>query len=321
MSTLIFGARWTSRSWLRLTTSIIEMSTKETSGDDIACGVPVYSRTEALGQFLKSVPEYVATVYIAENGPQPSREERAALYDDRSWPFALEVLDLDVDVGIGRCREAICEALSKPYLWMGDCDMMFVDVGDLRRLRGVLESNPDLGGVSGWLLEGGSVRSGARQLVEHGGRLIKAVEEPPEIKGDETPFARFDFIPQAGLFRADVYDTYSYDPDIQNTEHVDFFYSHAQRGEWKFASTPAVLVQHNRWIDEEYRRSRRGSDHVDAALLEEKHGISNIAPGSDTDWAGYRDRSVKERLFEAFRASTPPRVWMPTRRLLRRVVG
>jgi len=296
------------------------MSTKETSGDDIACGVPVFSRTDALKQFLKSVPEYVTTVYIAENGPAASREERAGGYGGRDWPFALEVLDLDVDVGIGRCRAAICRALSEPYLWMGDCDMTFVDVGDLRRLRGVLERNPGLGGVSGWLLEGGAVRSGARQLVEHDGRLIKAVEEPPEIEGDDTPFARFDFIPQAGLFRAGVYETYSYDPDIQNTEHVDFFYGHAERGEWEFASTPAVMIQHDRWIDEQYRQSRRGGDHVDAALLEEKHGIDNIAPGTNLDWAGYRDRSVKERLFEAFRAATPPRVWMPTRRLLRRVV-
>jgi len=287
----------------------------------IACGVPVYTRTEALKQFLESVPEYVAAVYVAENGPQPSREERAGLYDGHDWPFALEVLDLDVDVGIGRCRAAICEALAEPYLWMGDCDMVFVDAGDLRRLRGVLERNPGLGGVSGWLIEGGTVRSGARQLVEHDGRLIKAVEEPPEIEGEETPFARFDFVPQAGLFRGETYDTYSYDPSIRNTEHVDFFYGHAQRGEWAFGSTPAVMIQHNRWIDGEYRANRRGSDHVDVRLLEEKHGIENIAPGTNLDWAGYRNRSAKERLFEVFRASTPPRVWMPTRRILQRVVG
>lgn len=295
------------------------MSTKATSGDDIACGVPVYTRSEALTQFFKSVPPYVEAVYVAENGPAESREERAGLYS-REWPFDVRVLELNHDVGIGRCREAICEALTEPFLWMGDCDMRFVAPGDLRRLRGVLKRNPDLGGVSGWLLEGGSVRAGARQLVEHGGRLIKAVEEPPEIEGGVTPFARFDFIPQAGLFRADVYDTYGYDRQIRNSEHVDFFYGHAQRGEWEFASTPAVLIRHNRWINEEYRQSRRGGDHVDEALLAEKHGIKATAPGSNTDWAGYRDRSVKERFFEAFRAASPPSVWMPTRRFLRRVV-
>ena len=288
--------------------------------EDIACGVPVYSRTEALEQFLESVPPYVATVYVAENGPAASRDERAGLYG-REWPFDMQVVELDHDVGIGQCREAICAALAEPYLWMGDCDMAFVDPSDLRRLRGVLERNPDLGGVSGWLLEGGTVRSGARQLVEHGSRLIKAVNEPPDIKGDATPFARFDFIPQAGLFRAKIYDTYSYDSAIRNSEHVDFFYGHAERGEWAFASTPAVLVRHDRWIDAEYRESDRGGDHVDEAVLEAKHGITGIAPGSNTDWAGYRDRSVKEWLFESFRVVTPPRVWMPTRRILRRVVG
>jgi hypothetical protein len=297
------------------------MSTKETSGDGIACGVPVYSRTEALTQFLGSVPPYVETVYIAENGPQPSRAERAALYDGRDWPFALEVLDLDVDVGIGRCREAICEALTEPYLWMGDCDMVFVDAGDLRRLRGVLERNPDLGGVSGWLIEEATVRAGARQLVEHDGRLIKAVREPPDLEGEGTPFATFDFIPQAGLFRSEIYQTYSYDKAVRSTEHADFFYGHAQAGKWDFASTPAVLIEHNRRIDPDYRESRRGSDHVDETLLERKWDISGIEPGSNTDWAGYRDRTPAEKAFEAFRDVTPPTVWIPTRRILRRVVG
>lgn len=290
-----------------------------TDGAAIACGVPVYSRTDALQQFLRSVPPNVQTVYVAENGPAESREERAGLYA-REWPFTLEVLNLNHDVGIGACRAAICEALSEPYLWMGDCDMQFTEPDDLERLRGVLERNPDLGGISGWLIEGSAVRSGARQLVEHDDRIIKDVSKPPELDGEMTPFARFDFIPQAGLFRRDVYDTYSYDPDIYNSEHVDFFYSHAQRGEWEFASTPAVLIKHNRWINEEYRKSRLGRDHVDEQLLQQKHGIEDIAPGSNVDWAGYRDRSAAERVFEAFRDVTPPRIWMPTRRLLRRVM-
>jgi hypothetical protein len=290
------------------------------SNDTIACGVPVLSRSIALQRFLKSVPEYVATVYVAENGPAASRDERSSLYG-REWPFDLQVLDLDHDVGIGRCRAAICAALSEPYLWMGDCDMVITDDGALRRLRRVLECNPGLGGVSGWLIEGGTVRSGASQLVEHRGRLIKTVAEPPDIEGEETPFARFDFVPHAGVFRADVYDTYSYDSSIRTSEHVDFFYEQAQRSEWEFASTPAVMFQHNRWIDDEYRESDRGIDRVDEALLAEKHGIKNIAPGTNVDWAGYRNLSVDERLFGAFRACTPPRIWMPTRRLLQRVVG
>jgi hypothetical protein len=295
------------------------MSTK--SNGDIACGVPVFSRSEALQQFLGSVPDYTSRVYIAENGPAESRQERSDLYDDHDWPFDLEVLRLDVDVGIGACRAAICDAVTEPYLWVGDCDMRFLRQGHLRRLRRVLEQHPDLGGISGWLLEDGGVRSGARQLVEHDGRLIKAVKEPPALEGDETPFARFDFIPQAGLFRTDIYEDYSYDPGMQNTEHADFFYGHAEAGKWDFASTPSILIEHNRQIDPDYRESRRGSDHVDEALLERKWNISGIEPGSNIDWAGYRDRTPAEKAFEAFRDLAPPTVWMPTRRILRRVVG
>jgi hypothetical protein len=284
--------------------------------DAIAVGVPVFSRTAALRQFLESVPEYVTTAYVADNGHTEDREDLYA----RAWPFDLEVLDLGFDVGIGACRHAIAEAATESYLFVGDCDMRFTDPADLRRLREELAAHPDLGGLSGWLIEGGTVRAGARNLVERRGRLFKSVAEPPELEGERLPFARFDFIPQAGLFKTEVFDDYCYDPDIYNSEHVDFFYGHHDAGAWEFGSTPAVLVEHNRWIDPDYRESRRGNNHVDEALLAEKWGFETIEPGTNVDWAGYRDRSVLERAFDVFREVSPPSVWIPIKRVSKRVI-
>jgi len=280
---------------------------------EIACGVPIYARTKALRQFLESVPAYVETVYVADNGPEQDR----ALYTE-SWPFALDVLHLEHDVGIGACRAAIADACDEPYLWVGDCDMAFVDDRDLRTLRSVLESHPDLGGVSGWLLEDRAIRAGARDLETTGATAIKEATDA-EMEHDPVPFARFDFIPQAGLFRTGIYEDYSYDPKVRSTEHFDFFYAHRQLGAWDFASTPAVLIRHDRNIDEQYRESQRGRGHVDRDTLAEKWGIEHVEPGAKSDWAKVHDHGVKSDAFNVVKQTTSPRVWLPIKRGLERV--
>jgi len=282
------------------------------SGRSIAVGVPVYTRGRALEQFLESVPACVSTAYVAENGPEDDRDRDAYA---RDWPFSLEVLHLNHDVGIGACRAAITEALAEPYLWVGDCDMAFTADRDLRTLRSILERNPELGGVAGWLLEGDTVRSGARDIVVESGTIIKNGSDPC-INREGVPFARYEFIPQAALFRAEVFDTHDYEPRARTSEHVDFFYGHKQAGEWSFASTPAVLVEHNRDINEEYREEVRDGYNLEVDVLEDKYGLTGTAPGKPSDWAKLRDRSIGEQCFDVFRATTPPKVWLPIKRVL-----
>jgi len=274
----------------------------------IACGVPIYSRETALRQFLESVPEYVATVYVADNGPEQDR----ALYTE-SWPFGLDVLHLEHDVGIGACRAAIADAGTEPYLWVGDCDMAFVDEADLRTLRAILEAHTDLGGVSGWLLEDRAIRAGARDLETVGNSAIKEASEV-ELEYDPVPFARFDFIPQAGLFRTAIYDDYSYDPEHGGTEHFDFFYAHSQLGTWQFASTPVVMIRHDRGIDQDYRESHRGSNRADREMLAEKWGIERVEEGERADWATVREYGIKSDAFDLVKQTTPARVWVPLKR-------
>lgn len=275
--------------------------------------MPIYARETALRQFLESVPEYVATVYVADNGPEQDR----AVYAE-PWPFDLEVLHLEHDVGIGACRAAIAVACTEPYLWVGDCDMAFVDETDLRTLRDVLESHPDLGGVSGWLLEDRAIRAGARDLETVGDSAIKEANGA-EMEHDPVPFARFDFIPQAGLFRTAIYEDYSYDPEVRSTEHFDFFYAHRQLGEWEFASTPAVVIRHDRNIDTEYRESQRGGGHVDRDVLAAKWGIEHVEPGARADWAAVHGHGLKSDAFNLVKQTAPARVWLPLKRGLERV--
>jgi hypothetical protein len=57
--------------------------------DEIAIGVPIYTRERALELFLDSVPATVATAYVADNGPADDRDRDAYA---REWPFDLQVL-------------------------------------------------------------------------------------------------------------------------------------------------------------------------------------------------------------------------------------
>jgi hypothetical protein len=276
---------------------------------EIAVAVPVLSRSEALENFIDSVPPGVSRVIVADNGPPG---EHTHVYS-RDWHVDIDVLDLEFDIGIGACRAALVEAATEPYLWMGDCDMAFVDGRrDLARLREILDSDAQLGGVSGWLVEGDTVRSGARDLEIVGSTLVKTGAEPA-TETDPYPHARFEFVPQAGLFRREIFDTYGYDDDLRSHEHMDFFLGQREAGAWQFASTPVVQVLHNKWIDQDYRETR-GQHDVDRDHLADKWDIRRTVPGAASDWAQLRERSTAERAFDVFRSATPARVWLPVRR-------
>ncbi len=285
---------------------------------DIAIGVPIYTRTHALTRLLESIPGYVDTVYVADNGPPDQRDRDPYT---RDWPFTLTVLELEHDAGIGACRHAITQACREPYLWVGDSDMEFARPNDLCTLRRVLDTHPDLGGVSGWLLEDRAVRAGARNLHKHNDIAIKEADDtrPRDGGTDCVPFIRFDFIPQAGLFRTEIYDDYTYDPDMESSEHFDFFWAHKQLDEWDFASTPHVTIIHNRTINESYRETERGNSHVDLDILEEKWGVHDIQPGGRPDWAAVSTQSLAADVFDLVKQTTPPRVWIPLKNAAQRV--
>jgi hypothetical protein len=291
------------------------MTPQQVNIEEIAVGTPMFCREQGLTELLASLPASVANVYVADNGDVDDHTE---VYE-RVWPFDLRVLDVEYDAGIGACRAAIADAVTEPYLFMCDNDMALTRRDDLRVLREILRRHDDLGGVAGWLREGDVLRSGARNLTRAGGTIIKDARGDVAIQEFPYPHARFEFIPQCVLFRTEIFETYSYDPQAGSSEHVDFFLGHKRAGEWAFASTPSVVVNHNRWIDEDYRTSTRGGDHVEMRYVEHKWGVENIVPGTRADWAEIDGRSVGQQAFDVFRRATPPRLWLPVRNGLKRV--
>jgi len=294
-------------------------NTSDADPDDdqgIAVGTPFYSRTTALQNLLKSIPDYVTTVYIADNGPADPTDA----YPD-THGYTIESLTLPFDAGIGACRRAITDVVEEPYLFMCDSDMELIHSNDLKTLKQILTQHSDVGAAAAWLIEPPTVRAGARNLKEVNGTAIKHVPTNPGVTRDPVPFATFEFIPQSCLFKTEVFDDYTYDPDIRSSEHFDFFYGHKHHDTgWTWASTPTVQVVHNRNIDMEYRETR-GQNHMDLEQTAEKWGITNIVPGAYAEWNDNHDRTVFEDAFDLFRRKTPASVWLPTRTLLHRVVG
>jgi len=284
------------------------------AGNSIAVGVPMFCRTEALANCLQSIPHYVDAVYVADNGENIDRD----IYTTQ-FPFTLHVIDVAYDAGIGACRHALVEQSTEQYLWIGDNDMEFTDPNGLNKLASILHQNQTLGGVAGWLIEGNTVRAGARDLQIANGTAIKEAAKPPEMECNPYPFARFEFIPQAALFRRECFDTYNYDPDVEATEHLDFFLGHKQAGDWNFASTPTVMIQHNRTINMEYRESERGGNHADFKITAEKWGVEDTVPGARTDWGYVRSRSIKSQAFDIVKRVTPPQAWTRIRSGLKTV--
>jgi len=287
---------------------------------DLAVGVPVFERTAALQTLLESLPASVHRVHVADNG---HTDERATLYA-REWPFDLEVHDLDYDAGVGACRRAIADAASTEYLFIGDCDMRIVRPSDLDTLIGVLEREPHLGGIAGWLWEGDRVRAGAADFHSHTGptgttTLYKDARDAKLQHSAGIPYAVFDNIPQAAVVRTAVFEAHTYDDSLQNTEHAAFFLGQQRAGEWQFASTPAVVIHHRMHTDPEYRAEKRQKDTTDLDMLAREFGIDRLAVGPRPDWVTTRARSAGERAFDLVRQVTPPSVWVPTRRVLRRL--
>jgi len=93
-------------------------------------------------------------------------------------------------------------------------------------------------------------------------------------------------------------------------------HTHVYSREWH-VDIDVLQTHHHRQIDAEYRAGA-GQHNPDPNWLRENWGIERVVPGSTSDWAQLYDRSVAEEAFDLFRRTTPARVWLRVRRMLKR---
>lgn len=224
--------------------------------DRIAVGTKVFTRDEQLRQLLRSVPAAVDTFYVADDGEPTELKEQiySAEYD-----FTLEVIDLEYDAGLGAGRAAIVERLSEDFLAIVDTDHRFPP--NFETLLDVLRGEERLGGVAGAIVEPerGRYYIEAQDFTEDESTLVRSptLEEKRIELAGRHPVVRFDFIPNAALFRRECLEDYCWDPAyVIEREHADFYVGHWRRTDWEFAVCPSVVFEHYPGGDETYLRER-----------------------------------------------------------------
>lgn len=222
----------------------------------IALGVTVFTRTEKLAQLLSSVEDPIEKVYVADGGTID--EEREQVYA-ASYPFELEVIDLAYGSGLGHGRNEIVKHLSEDYLVIVDSDNEVPH--NIGLLADQLDARPGLGGVSGLLFEFGNVVGACHDFYEEDNVLIKDIREQKEsqqIAG--APFVEFEFVPNAGMFRKECLDEYSWDPEyVIGKEHEDFFIGHKKQTDWRFGTCPSVVFPHHPGGGDSYMSNRKSN--------------------------------------------------------------
>lgn len=252
---------------------------------DIALGVKVFKRTEKLQNLLESAKDHpIETVYVADDGERS--DEKRAVYG-AEYPFDLKVFDLEYDAGLGYGRQRIVEALDEEYLLIVDSDHELL--GDVSTLREQLAADPQLGGVSGLLLENGTITGTCHDLYERGTTLLRDVRGTKPVRTIAgAPFVPYEFVPNVAMFRRACLEDYGWDPEyVIGKEHLDFYVGHKRTTDWTFGVCPDVLFEHHPGGGDGYLSNREGRQKLQRSrqYFLEKWGYDRILLGQ-TEWFG-----------------------------------
>lgn len=282
---------------------------------DLALGVKVFSRAEKLEGLLDSVAgSPVDAVYVADDGEPSAAKDR--LYD-AEYPFDLTVLDLEYDAGLGYGRNRIVEASDEEFLLVVDSDHEVP--GNVGVLVDQLEARPDLGGVSGLLLEDGKIRGTCHDLYEDGDVLVRDVREDKTVRRVAgAPLVEFEFVPNAAVFRRECLEDAAWDPAyVIGKEHLDFYVTHLRETDWTFAVNPTVLFDHYPGGDAGYVADRESAAKLERSkqYFLEKWGYRQVILGQTDWWDGSRTLRDPSRLVELLVKdlflALPPSVQVP----------
>jgi len=248
----------------------------------ITVGVKTISRPAHLDRCLESLIGIDwDRVVVVDDGPRSDDAERVYRHWEARLP--LEVIRTDPDIGLAAGRNEIVRHCHSEFLLMLDDDISVS--GNATLLRSVLDVDPTLGGVSAVLDNGSELRASGCSLTRTGRYVIKEMRRPPAVEetAEGVRFSRFDFIPNATLFRRTCLEDVAWDPAFKiGYEHEDFFLRHQDLGRWQFAITPDVVFRHWRSIPNPpaYNQLRTGRRlEASRRLLHEKHGIGEVVEG------------------------------------------
>lgn len=264
---------------------------------ELALGVTAFRRTKKLKNLLDSIQaQPINKVYIADQGE--TTEKKQQLYN-RDYPFELEVLDLEFNIGTGYCRWIVAEESTEDYLLIADSDNR-IPV-NVEVLVNQLKQRSDLGGISGILAEKDRIWCASHDLREEGDVLIRGndTEKTTEIVAD-APLIEFDVLPNITVFRRECLDDYSWDQDYPAYQHIDFYVGHKKQTDWSFGVCPQVIFEHYPGGSDDYTSYRNDTERLwtGKKMFLDKWGYRQIVLGQTT-WLQSQTRpSSKQSMIE-----------------------
>lgn len=173
-------------------------------------------------------------------------EDIDGLCDDFPGRPDIDLNILPYNSGLSKKRNEGIGKVDTDYVLLLDDDQYVPS--NIYELVGILENNPDLGGVAPYWEEDGWVRSNAADYRVSRGWVLKDVfeEKVPEETGTGSVMYRYDHIPNSAMYRRQVFEDYSWDDFyVIEGEDTDFYLKHMELGVWEFAVTPDYIVRHD----------------------------------------------------------------------------
>ncbi|NLV14366.1 glycosyltransferase [Haloarcula argentinensis] len=296
----------------------------DTRSESVTLCVPVLMRVQKLRRLLESLPPAVDEVIVADNG---HTNQRQSVTNPEQYDADITVRALPHDCGIGRCRQQAAAAASNDYLLVADNDMILPD--SIQPLLDILRADPDLGAVSGTLHEDGHLRAGVCNFREESiwGRdlLVQTHDEDTTVETvGGHPLARHDKLPNAMVVRRACVEDYSWDGQLKDKEHLDWFLGHYHETDWEMGVCPSVVFRHEHGENEQYQQQyRHGNTERQQQyhdMVCEKYGYDDIVWG-DTRWFGTERRPLVERLYNAVEGELPTSLSYPAKQAAKAVIG
>lgn len=192
-----------------------------------------YMREESLRRLLASIERY---------------------YPD--LPYIVE----DTGGNLSKGRNAVIAKAATPYVMICEEDFEFTGEPYLETLLMVLEQDKELGGASGYVeLPNGHKyrRCWADNMTRFRGKMEYSRPTEWRVALPDIPYLLCDLLPNAGVWRREVFADYPWDEDLEIVEHREWFWRLKQGEQWKCAFVPSVkLDHHNERPTEEYRKMR-----------------------------------------------------------------
>lgn len=211
--------------------------------DDITVAIPVFTRVAVTDDCLNRVWKMgFKNVIVADDGGiTPKKKELYAKYQELIPNFRLLVMEYNA--GLSRKRNEMVRHTKTKYFLHIDNDNI---IRSIDAAYHILENNPEIGGVSGIIVEDEKpmrIKVPGCNLHRRGKYIVKVSPRDPEYN-EEWNYFVFDFVSNCILFRTETLREYPWDDVFKiGWEHIDFYMTHLE-SKWKFVVCPEVCFQH-----------------------------------------------------------------------------